>query len=175
VSRKLTPKQEKFVREYLVSGNASAAYRAAYNVRKGTKADTVHKAAKALLDNPRIAPRLARMQEKAAEKAVLDKAWVLDRLMKTARIALSEETVKVRKSVKGEMVEVEVSMPDGMTANRALELLGKDLGLFVDRVADVSANYAISDEPMSDDEWEEAHTVGAAAGTAEGARRLPAA
>ena len=36
---------------------------------------------------------------------------------------------------------------------RALELLGKELGMFVDRHADVSAHYAISDKPMSLEEW----------------------
>lgn len=170
MTAKLTPKQEHFVREYLVGGNAAEAYRKAYNVKQGIKPATVQKEAQRLLANPRIAPRLARAQEKAMEKAVLDKAWVLDRLMKSARLALGEETITVKKMVKGELVEAEVPMLDGMAANRALELLGKDLGLFVDRIADVSANYAISDEPMSDDEWEQAHTVGATAGAAEIAR-----
>jgi hypothetical protein len=36
---------------------------------------------------------------------------------------------------------------------RALELLGKELGMFVERHADVSAHYAISDKPMSLEEW----------------------
>lgn len=170
MTAKLTPKQEHFVREYLVGGNATDAYRKAYNVKKGTKAATVQKAAQRLLANARIAPRLARAQEKAMEKAILDKSWVLDRLMKSARLALGEETITVKKLVKGALEDVEVPMLDGMAANRALELLGKDLGLFVDRIADVSANYAISDEPMSDDEWEQAHTLGATARATEVAR-----
>jgi hypothetical protein len=36
---------------------------------------------------------------------------------------------------------------------RALELLGKELGMFVERHADVSAHYAISDEPQSLEDW----------------------
>lgn len=35
----------------------------------------------------------------------------------------------------------------------ALVALGKAAGLFVDRVADVTADYAISDKPMSPEEW----------------------
>jgi hypothetical protein len=41
----------------------------------------------------------------------------------------------------------------GQVANKALELLGKEIGMFVDRTADVSALYAISDEPMTLEDW----------------------
>jgi hypothetical protein len=42
---------------------------------------------------------------------------------------------------------------EGQVANKALELLGKEIGMFVDRTADVSALYAISDEPMTLEDW----------------------
>ncbi len=49
----LTPKQEKFCLAYLETGNASEAYRRAYNAAK-MKAATVNRNAKALLDNTKI-------------------------------------------------------------------------------------------------------------------------
>jgi hypothetical protein len=42
---------------------------------------------------------------------------------------------------------------DCAVANKSLELLGKELGMFVERVADVSAHYVISDKPMSMADW----------------------
>jgi hypothetical protein len=44
-------------------------------------------------------------------------------------------------------------MPGNAASVRALELLGKGLGMFVDRHADVSALYAMSDKPMTLEEW----------------------
>ena len=54
---KLTPKQEKFCQVYIETGNASEAYRQAYNTAK-MKPETVNRTAKQLLDNRKIAARL---------------------------------------------------------------------------------------------------------------------
>ena len=57
----LTAKQEAFARAYTggdAAGNASAAYRSAYNVSEGTKPSTVHVEACKLLDNPKVAQRV---------------------------------------------------------------------------------------------------------------------
>jgi hypothetical protein len=35
----------------------------------------------------------------------------------------------------------------------ALVALGKHLGMFVERTRETNIHYAISDEPMSEDEW----------------------
>jgi hypothetical protein len=67
---------------------------------------------------------------KAIEKAALTKEWVIARLMSFAKCA-DKDAASVR----------------------ALELLGKELGMFVERHADVSAHYAISDEPQSLEDW----------------------
>lgn len=57
----LTAKQEAFARAYTSgdeAGNASAAYRAAYNVSEGTKPSTIHVEACKLLDHPKVAQRV---------------------------------------------------------------------------------------------------------------------
>lgn len=64
----LTPKQEAFCRAYLKTGNASEAYREAYDC-KGSNPATVNRQAKALLDNPKIAARLQASRDKANERA----------------------------------------------------------------------------------------------------------
>jgi phage terminase small subunit len=132
---KLTPKQEAFVLAYLETGNASEAYRQCYDVSPDTKPNTVEKRACELLKNGKVAGRIAALQGKAEQRAVLDKAWVLERLMKNARIALGEEKIKLAVKPKGldAAIELEVSDRDTAGANRALELLGKQIGMFVDR------------------------------------------
>ena len=66
MSGKLTPKQEKFCQLYVETGNASEAYRQAYN-SKG-KMETVNRTAKDLLDNPKIAARLNQIRERHVKR-----------------------------------------------------------------------------------------------------------
>src|SRR5262249_12494345 len=75
----------------------------------------------------------------------LDRAWVLERLMKNARIAMGEETVKLTlrkgnyRSADADSPAtetVEITDRDAQAANKALELLGKtaELRMWVDQV-----------------------------------------
>lgn len=66
--------------------------------------------------------------ERAIEKVALTKEYVITRLMENAERAMQAVPVK---NAKGE--ETGVYRYEGSVANRALELLGKELGLFVDR------------------------------------------
>jgi phage terminase small subunit len=99
----------------------------------------------------KVLPTLNKMLELKGEKAVLDRAWVLERLMRNARIAMGEETVKLTlrrpSSRKGGGEEsnatetLEISDRDAQAANKALELLGKtnELRMWVDQVERGSA------------------------------------
>ncbi len=110
----LTPKQQRFVRAYLKTGNASEAYRQAYDCN-GSADTTINRNAHALLQNDKIAARVEQLEEQAAEVACLDKAAVLAGLLKTARNAEKWEQA-------------------GPQA-RCWELIGKAVGggMFVDR------------------------------------------
>ncbi len=133
-TKKLTPKQQKFALEYLDCGNASEAYRRAYDC-KGMSQKTIGRKAQEVLSNGAITAYLDERQNAAVEKAELSKAWVLERLMRNARICLGEEFIKlnVYSKKKEAVVEVQVNERDPSAANRALELLGKELKMFVDR------------------------------------------
>lgn len=61
-SQKLTLKQEAFAKAYIETGNASEAYRRAYNVSSGTKPNTVEKRACELLKHGKVAGRIADLQ-----------------------------------------------------------------------------------------------------------------
>ena len=84
--KSLTPKQERFCLEYLKTGNASEAYRRAYNAQK-MKPETINRKAKELMDNGKIAARLAELARVMAENAGLT---VEKTLREVARIVHSD-------------------------------------------------------------------------------------
>lgn len=63
----LTPKQESFAQKYIELGNASEAYRQAYDW-KNMKPESVHRKAKELLDNGKVAARIKELQAEAQQR-----------------------------------------------------------------------------------------------------------
>lgn len=110
---KLTAKQEAFVRAFLQCGNASEAYRKAYDA-KGMKPETINRSAHDLIQHPNISARLAAYQTKAAEKAGVTLADHLTRLAHLSAVA--EERDQISASVKAE------------------ELRGKASGIYTEKV-----------------------------------------
>lgn len=66
----LTQKQENFCLAYIETGNASEAYRKAYNAAK-TSEKSVWESASKMLDNPKVISRLEALREQAARRALL--------------------------------------------------------------------------------------------------------
>jgi phage terminase small subunit len=64
---KLTPKQNKFAEEYVNTGNASEAYRRAYDVAKTTSNEVIAVKASELLKNGNISVRVKDLQKQEAE------------------------------------------------------------------------------------------------------------
>lgn len=136
MAQKLTAKQEAFIRAYLKCGNASEAYRQAYDA-KGMKPETINKRASELLSEGEIAGRIATYQAKASEKAVLSLADHLARLAQ-----LSEEARQLEQM---------------SAAIKAEELRGKATGLYVERVEHSGAAEPVKivfrlDRPSHDNE-----------------------
>jgi hypothetical protein len=71
----------------------------------------------------------------AVEQVALSRAWVLERLMRHAQVCLGEIPLrlKMRKAHSADVVELETHQPDASAANRALELLGRELNLFSEK------------------------------------------
>ena len=63
----MTPKQEAFALAYIETGNASEAYRQAYNVN-GKSDNAVHVAASRLLDNAKVSLRVKELQTAHRER-----------------------------------------------------------------------------------------------------------
>ena len=64
---KLTPKQNKFAEEYVNTGNASEAYRRAYDVAKTTSNEVIAVEGSRLLTEPNISLRVKELKTKEAE------------------------------------------------------------------------------------------------------------
>ncbi len=75
---KLTPKQRKFAEEYVNTGNASEAYRRAYDVAKTTSNDVIKVKASELLKNGNISVTVNELQKKEAEAFQITRKEVAD-------------------------------------------------------------------------------------------------
>lgn len=125
--RKLTPKQAQFVCEYLKAGNASAAYRAAYDA-KNMSNKSVGDEAYHLLQHPEIAPIVQNAKEEAIKKAEVTQEWIIEQLKRTVDMCLSVRPVE---DEEGNVTDKSTFNPSA--SNKALELLGKELGMFTDK------------------------------------------
>jgi len=86
--QKLTHKQERFVAEYIKTGNASEAYRRAYSTEK-MKPETVNRRAKDLMDKGKIAARLQQYRDKAEKAALMTLEGHLEALKNLRDLASS--------------------------------------------------------------------------------------
>lgn len=87
----MTPKQEAFARKYVECGNASEAYRTAYNVGKNTKPETVWNDAHKLLLKPEVAARVMELQNKAAERTIVTVESLTEELNEARELAVRDE------------------------------------------------------------------------------------
>ncbi len=119
----LTEKQARFVAEYLIDLNATQAA-----IRAGYSEKTARAAGCRLLAHPDIAASVAEAQEERAERTELSQDWVITQLVENVHRAMIAVAVRDREGNEtGEWTY------QGSVANRALELLGKHLGMFVER------------------------------------------
>ncbi|MFU1915519.1 terminase small subunit [Bordetella avium] len=98
----LTPKQEAFALAYVETGNASEAYRRAYSAER-MKPETVNRTAKDLLDNRKIAARVAEIQAAHVERHKLTVDDLLAELEEARQAALSAETTQSSAAVAATM------------------------------------------------------------------------
>ncbi len=132
----LTPKQERFVQEYLIDLNATAAYKRAGYEAKGNSAEVN---ASRLLSNAKVASAVQSAMDKRADDLGIDARYVLSTIMDTIERCKQARPVTDRR---GEPVMVEV--PGGGIAPayafdagavlKGAELLGKHLKLFTDKL-----------------------------------------
>jgi phage terminase small subunit len=120
---KLTARQERFVQEYLATGNGSKAARnAGYSERTATVQGS------RLLANVNIMEAVSKAQKARSERTEIDADYILTRLDEIIERCLQHKEVLDRRgNPTGQYIF------DPSSANRALELLGKHLSLWIDR------------------------------------------
>lgn len=143
---KLTPKQQRFVDEYLIDLNATqAAIRAGYsektaysigdeNLTKPVIKDAIEKAL-AAISSKRIADTVEVMEYLTAVMRREHKENIVVTLQEETSTYVPDESGTMRKqTIKREvpqLVEIPAKLSD---ANKAAELLGKRYGIFTDKV-----------------------------------------
>jgi phage terminase small subunit len=123
----LTAKQEAFCLAFVETGNASEAYRSVYDA-ENCKPETIWVKASELLNSGKVSVRIKELRDAIAERVEIDRAWVLDRLVANAEKAATAEPV-----LNAEGEEIGEYKYQGQVVNRALELIGKEIGMFIDR------------------------------------------
>lgn len=105
----MNPKQKKFVREYLIDHNGSqAAIRAGYSKNGSSVTGT------RLLANPSVATAIAKGEAKDEKRTEMTKDWVVEKLKRNENHAFQDGDIT--------------------TSNKALEMLGKSVGAFTDKI-----------------------------------------
>ena len=127
---KLTDKQKRFVEEYLVDLNATQAA-----IRAGYSEQTAYSIGQRLLKKEAI----QQAQNKRSERTQITQDEVIRRLIENVDISMGKKATVITipsKSENGEVVGNDVAqfVYEPSAANKALELLGKHLGIFKDGV-----------------------------------------
>lgn len=120
----LTPKQKMFVKEYLCDLNATQAA-----IRAGYSEKTAEVIGFENLRKPKIAAAIQLAMNERSEKVELDAQWVLERLKEVAERCMQAVPVLDREG--NETGEYRF---DSSGANRSLELIGRHLAMFTDKV-----------------------------------------
>jgi phage terminase small subunit len=97
----------------------------------------------------RIEELTAKVTEQIVKHSVVDRSWVLERLKENLERAMQHEPVRDSKGKEtGEYVY------QGNVANRALELIGKELGMFIDR-----GEFRFLDKPIEELPYDQLATI----------------
>lgn len=125
-------RHERFAQEIAKGQSATAAYETAggkknrrYASELGHRPDISARVAEILSGRERMH---AQATAKAVERVALTKEWVLAKLIENA-----ERALQARQATDDDGKPLGDFKYEGTVANRALELLGKELGMFIDR------------------------------------------
>ncbi|HIF5510040.1 terminase small subunit [Pasteurella multocida] len=132
---KLTDKQKRFVEEYLIDLNATQAA-----IRAGYAEKAANREGSRLLSNVDIQEAIQKAQNTRAERVQISQDDVLRDLMELRDMCMGRKSFIVTDTVKNNQegtvntVDNHVYAFEPAGANKALELLGKHLGMFKERV-----------------------------------------
>lgn len=130
ITKKLTLKQQRFVDEYIISGNATQAA-----IKAGYSKKTANRIATENLSKPIIKTAIDKRNAEIQSEKTMDMQEVMELLASIARGETTEETV----TNKGDVIETATRNSDKL---KALELIGKRFGAWTDK-KEISGNLDI--------------------------------
>ena len=134
MTKALTPKQQRFVEEYLVDLNATQAA-----IRAGYSAKNADKIGPELLGKTRVAEAIADAIKARSKRTEVDQDWIIKQLK-----GVYEASMEGRPVYDKDGNEKGFSF-NPSAANKALELLGRHLGMFTDNL-NLSGEVALTHE-----------------------------
>ena len=135
---KLTPKQQLFVQEYIIDFNATQAA-----IRAGYSQNTAQEIGSENLSKPIIADAVSRAFAERSQRTRIDQDWVLYRLQEIVERSMQHEEIMFEGGGTG------IYRFNAAGANKALEMIGRHLGMFTDKVqADVNTGTGKLDEVL---------------------------
>lgn len=131
----LTPKQQRFVEEYLIDLNATQAA-----IRSGYSEKTARDIGCENLAKPNIAKAIEEARNKLSERTEITQDYVLSNIQKVVERCMQISPVDncVIQNEEGDLAQAFMFKEQG--ALKGLELLGRHLGLFVDKVQHTGPN-----------------------------------
>lgn len=130
ITKKLTLKQQRFVDEYIISGNATQAA-----IKAGYSKKTANRIATENLSKPVIKTAIDKRNAEIQSEKTMEMQEVMELLASIARGETTEETV----TNKGDVIETATRNSDKL---KALELIGKRFGAWTDK-KEISGNLDI--------------------------------
>jgi phage terminase small subunit len=158
MTRKLTPKQEKFCQLYIELGDASAAYRGAYDA-KAMKPTTINRKATELMRNGIVTARIDEIRKPIQERVAAKFEVTLENL--TAMLFADRKKAE----------SLEASAAGIACARDTVMAIAKLNGLIVDQVKTNNTSYVMGVERLkSEEEFDAAYSMGveSAAGSSDG-------
>ena len=131
----LTDKQEIFCKEYIIDLNATQAA-----IRAGYSKSTAYSIGSENLTKPELRTRIVELMTSRSERLLIDSDFVIQSLIEVSQRCMQKRPVMVFDVAERKMIqkkddeERHVWEFDSTGANKALELLGKHLKMFTDKV-----------------------------------------
>lgn len=125
----LTDKQLRFIDEYLIDCNATQAA-----IRAGYSEKTSYSIGQRLLKNVEVHTRIDERQKELSAKTKLDQEWVMRKLEECVYKSMQAEELKEWDYADKAMVGTGEFVYDSKGATKALELIGKQIGMFKERL-----------------------------------------
>jgi phage terminase small subunit len=145
VEKKLTDKQQRFVEEYMIDFNATQAA-----IRAGYSEKTARKIGQENLTKPDIQEEIQKRKNKLTEKSEINAQWVLDNFVELSQRCMQK--VPVMEKVDGELIPTGEWKFDSTGANKALENVGKMIGVYIEKTENRNYNENVDLSKLTDEQ-----------------------